>query len=284
MPHQCTNCAQTFADGSKEMLSGCPNCGGNKFQFRPSGTVDEDEFAGIEAGPPEADKPEEGGFADAAARAGAAVRDKLSGEDDRGTETPTEETGSSDLDVARSGPSGSADPSASRGPSRGPSTSEELTDPDAAATNHVDGAEKESATAGEENPEDSAQVQARSDMVSSEELSGEVRGAAESWSDDASSDVEPSPNASPSPNVEPSPDAEPPPDADGTVIEPSSEDRPDLDDLREELNEQFESIKVVNPGQYELNLMELYDREEYIISLKEDGRYVIEVPDTWHDD
>jgi predicted nucleic acid-binding Zn-ribbon protein len=27
--------------------------------------------------------------------------------------------------------------------------------------------------------------------------------------------------------------------------------------------------------------MELYDRTEYIISLQEDGRYVIEVPDTW---
>jgi predicted nucleic acid-binding Zn-ribbon protein len=32
--------------------------------------------------------------------------------------------------------------------------------------------------------------------------------------------------------------------------------------------------------------MELYDRQEYIISLQEDGRYVIEVPDSWggHDD
>jgi predicted nucleic acid-binding Zn-ribbon protein len=40
----------------------------------------------------------------------------------------------------------------------------------------------------------------------------------------------------------------------------------------------------VSPGQYELNLMELYDREEYIISLREDGRYVIEVPDSWSGD
>ena len=37
MPHQCTNCDRTFADGSKEMLSGCPECGGTKFQFRPDG-------------------------------------------------------------------------------------------------------------------------------------------------------------------------------------------------------------------------------------------------------
>jgi len=30
--------------------------------------------------------------------------------------------------------------------------------------------------------------------------------------------------------------------------------------------------------------MELYDREEYIIALQENGRYVIEVPETWRDD
>jgi hypothetical protein len=57
--------------------------------------------------------------------------------------------------------------------------------------------------------------------------------------------------------------------------------RPDIGDLRDELNEQFESIRIVSPGKYELNLMELYDRQEYIISLQEDGRYVIEMPDAW---
>jgi predicted nucleic acid-binding Zn-ribbon protein len=56
------------------------------------------------------------------------------------------------------------------------------------------------------------------------------------------------------------------------------QDRPDLETLRQELNDQFESIKIVAPGEYELNLMELYDREEYIIALEEDGRYVIDVP------
>ncbi|MEF8776750.1 MAG: Zn-ribbon containing protein, partial [Haloarculaceae archaeon] len=60
-------------------------------------------------------------------------------------------------------------------------------------------------------------------------------------------------------------------------------DRPDLADLRAELNEQFESIKVLEPGQYELNLMELYDREEYIIALQEDGKYTIQVPEGYGD-
>jgi len=38
---------------------------------------------------------------------------------------------------------------------------------------------------------------------------------------------------------------------------------------------------TVAPGQYELNLMELYDRQEYIIALQEDGKYTVQVPDRW---
>ncbi|WP_390208777.1 OapC/ArvC family zinc-ribbon domain-containing protein [Halobium salinum] len=91
--------------------------------------------------------------------------------------------------------------------------------------------------------EDRAQASARTDVVSPEELSAAAEQSAEE------------------------------PDA----------DQPGLSELRKELNDQFESIKIVNPGQYELNLMELYDRDEYIISLREDGRYVIEVPDRWND-
>ncbi|MDZ7744994.1 MAG: Zn-ribbon containing protein [Halobacteriales archaeon] len=54
-----------------------------------------------------------------------------------------------------------------------------------------------------------------------------------------------------------------------------------MSELREQLNDQFESIKIVEPGQYELNLMELYDRDEYIIALRENGRYVIQMPEEW---
>jgi len=65
---------------------------------------------------------------------------------------------------------------------------------------------------------------------------------------------------------------------------PSQEDtteslEKDMDELRNVLNEQFEGIKILEPGKYELNLMELYDREEHIISLQEDGRYIIQFPE-----
>ncbi|USZ73420.1 hypothetical protein NGM15_14335 [Natronosalvus halobius] len=112
---------------------------------------------------------------------------------------------------------------------------------------------------GSDGDEDAAQASARSDVVSSDELP-------------ASSATNPA-------DEKAGPDVE-----NGRVVsEPTDDDRPSLDDLREELNEQFESIKILKPGQYELNLMELYDREEYIVSLQEDGRYVINVPDSWRD-
>lgn len=131
MPHECTECGKGFPDGSKEMLGGCPACGGKKFQYFPkSGT------------PP---------------------------------------------------------------------------------------------------VEDRAQASARSATVDREEL----------------------------PSTE----------------EPDMHDErapaTDLAELRERLDSQFESIRIVEPGQYELNLMELYDRDTYVISLQEDGRYVIDVPEAW---
>jgi predicted nucleic acid-binding Zn-ribbon protein len=180
MPHQCTNCDRIFADGSKEMLSGCPDCGGNKFQFKP----------------------------------------------DPSTPTPTLDDGA---------------------PRATPQTGSEA-DADA---DYIE-AEPDPSALGE----DTAQADARRDVVSRDELDDTAPSPPPS-ADDAARTI--------------------PPDADGDA------DSPGLDDLRAELNDQFESIRIVEPGQYELNLMELYDRQECIISLREDGHYVIEVVDTWRD-
>ncbi|MFB6097499.1 MAG: Zn-ribbon containing protein [Haloferacaceae archaeon] len=300
MPHQCTNCGRTFADGSKEMLSGCPDCGGNKFQFRPAGT--DDGADGEPAGdPPDPDPPDRGTFTDAAARAGAAVRDRFSSNDPEAADVAESEgstaesegstsesggaTADSDSPDSEPAPAEWPDPTASSGAEEGSSPSggdTEATRPRTGDTAGSSGTGEPSARSGtvdaadgppsDEDREDRAQADARSGVVSNEELSAAARDVAEPTE---------TPEASTGSD---SPDAEPPPDADGTIVEPSSDDRPDLDELREELNDQFESIKIVNPGQYELNLMELYDRDEYIISLQEDGRYVIEVPDTWRDE
>jgi len=268
MPHECTNCGRVFADGSKQMLSGCPDCGGNKFQFQPvtaTETSESDSTADAGAGAAATDStpnttpnpaPDE-------PAADESNRDLSAGS----REWPDHGYGSGDSgapDTDPSEPGAPASDSTAAPAARPDDTPESGTDPDDAETT---GADAEPPAAGDsiENP---AQASARTDVVSPDEIAtggpGEADDPGATESSAAARD-----------------DASPPPDADGRVIEPASDDRPDLEDLREELNDQFESIRIVAPGEYELNLMELYDRTEYIISLQEDGRYVIEVPDTW---
>jgi predicted nucleic acid-binding Zn-ribbon protein len=110
--------------------------------------------------------------------------------------------------------------------------------------------------------ENAAQASARSEVVSPDDLPP---------APDTPTRTRPAPVMDESSETDPAED------------QPVRTDRPDLDELREELNEQFESIRVLEPGQYELNLMELFDREEYIIALQEDGKYTIQVPERWEE-
>jgi predicted nucleic acid-binding Zn-ribbon protein len=217
MPHQCIECGRTFPDGSKEMLTGCPECGGNKFQFRPSDRSEtaEDSAPPTSAPPaPATDSPTDAGEPTAPSDS---------------SSTSTHSTAGDPIDAA----------------------DETTTTDDAAttggATTTDDAATTGDATADADVSEDSAQASARTDVVTRDELD-RVRE-----------------------------------DTVGSDDPPDASRRPGVDDLREELTDQFESIKILSPGQYELNLMELYDRQEYIISLREDGRYVIEMPSTWDD-
>jgi predicted nucleic acid-binding Zn-ribbon protein len=224
MPHQCTNCERVFPDGSKEMLSGCPDCGGNKFQFKPDSATPTPTLGD-----------------DASA----------TGEATMSTDASSPSSDATAVDSASSAPADTESPppddAAPTEPSPDPS-------PSAAPDTDADYIEAESDPSVLE--EDTAQADARRDVVTRDEL------------DSVSS---------------------PPPSADDAAqaIPPDSstpDDSPDIADLRAELNDQFESIKILEPGQYELNLMELYDRQECIISLQEDGHYVIEVVDTWRDE
>ncbi len=266
MPHQCTNCGRTFADGSKEMLSGCPDCGGNKFQFVPSTSAKSSAAARSRERAEQVSSDDPDG---AISRGVETVREFVSDEpsDDRSwpshddAETAASDSSSGEFaawpDSARppeDRSSAGEEPPASGTPSSGdePSsvdTSRAGSGTDADAVTSVDDGVRRDGT------EDVAQADARSEVVSSEEL--------------------PAHSARPD-------DEDERPDH-GRVVSEPSDDRPSLEELREELNDQFESIKILRPGQYELNLMELYDREEYIVSLQEDGRYVIDVPDSWRD-
>jgi predicted nucleic acid-binding Zn-ribbon protein len=218
MAHQCTDCGRAFEDGSTEMLSGCPDCGGTTFQYRPDGVDSPPEIAEEPPEPP--DPAVDSSVARTVGNAATAVRDLV------GNSQPSPESPEDDSSPARSTPN-----------------------------SHV----SESGT-----QEDSAQASARSEVVSREDLPP---------ASDTTATADPSAPRSGREEL-----------SDGDDGESEVADRPDLRTLREELNDQFESIRVLEPGQYELNLMELYDREEYIIALQEDGKYTIQVPERWDDD
>ena len=236
MPHQCTTCDLTFEDGSKEMLGGCPECGGNKFQFLPAGKAS----------------------------------DSTSGGDGRdATVASSPQTVSSSVS---SSPSASGDTGRK---SFEPTVADESTGEVTRSDDDIIEAPTEPVEA-VPGGEDRAQASARRDVVSEDELPVvESNGA-------GNQPVESTP---PEEGTLPEEGA-PLEDHDVPAREEDTQedDRPDLSQLRQELNDQFESIKILRPGEYELNLMELYDRQEYIIALEEDGRYVIDVPDTWRDE
>lgn len=46
----------------------------------------------------------------------------------------------------------------------------------------------------------------------------------------------------------------------------------------EEIGERVESVRILSPGSYELNLESLFEREEIVMALKEDGSYIVHLP------
>ena len=274
MPHECTNCGRTFPDGSKKMLSGCPDCGGNKFQFSParsasseSATLDGPQ-AGSETGDPSAagEVPPGGASTERVDGSSASRRDDGVTGGPEGSDRDDSESSESvrewvsrkaDQNDHRVDTSDFAEwPDSARRPEDRASADGD-SDPDRSTTR-----------AKMVDDENSAQADARTSVVSD----GLPTGTVEGTTDAARTDDDPA-----------SADEDDYPPEHGRVVSEPTGDRPSIDELRAELNEQFESIKIVRPGEYELNLMELYNREEYIISLQEDGRYVIDVPDSWRE-
>jgi len=299
MPHQCTTCGHVFDDGSKEMLSGCPDCGGNTFQFHPKGSD-------IPETPPDADPPEPEGStaANTVGRAATKVRDLVSSDDDSEPDSAAGPPETPPTDPGRAtGSSGTTPGTAGdetrnrRGSeARSKPSSETRTTSDTAAGTAAGSAPDPNATW----PSEEGQAQ-QSDLEPDDDgiIDADAREAARAVgeADEGGASTEPD-AASTEPGMGAADAAEGPvsgardagglsdgpsgdgPDEGRVVSEPDG-DQPDISELREQLNDQFESIKILEPGQYELNLMELYDREEYIIALQENGRYVIQVPEQW---
>jgi len=323
MPHECTDCGRVFEDGSTEMLSGCPDCGGTTFQFRPDGK----ESSTDSPDPPETPDPEVDRVTRTVGTAASVVRnlvgdstpegepefhpDPSDGKPPDTDERPnTDDTpdvggdhtdpveGSTDTDEQEGGETTTDEQEGSEttiGEQEGgetttgeedgseTTTGESPTDslPEAGETSAEwpgeDGfrtsADDESAET-TAHAEDETRSDAGGDIVEADESSG-----AAGTEGDRPPVPDPRPLSVRSEESQESTDKADSEDEDATVA--AGEDRPSLSELRAELNDQFESIRVRAPGQYELNLMELYDREEYIIALQEDGKYTVQLPERW---
>ena len=336
MPHRCTNCERTFAGGSTEMLSGCPDCGGNRFQFLPHAEVDADELGSKPSTAPAqtaltqhrsspssnpssknsstqsssrsvaeraretvsglfgGNSSEQTTLLEAANQARIELQSGQLGATEAGGGAPSDATPQFDSnDESETTPVSDSRPesrtshrpnSDSRFESRtidDPVESDEPLPPQSTLSTHADVPESapvgdsESAPVGDSEFEDRAQAAARSSVVSRDELPPfPTRTVDEPPLEPTSEPVsEPTPGTSQESGPRPS-------TGEATDSAEDVRERPDLQQLRDELQNEFESIRIVERGQYELNLMELYERRECIIELQENGRYVIQVPES----
>ena len=51
-----------------------------------------------------------------------------------------------------------------------------------------------------------------------------------------------------------------------------------VENVQKEIGNRIESIRILSPGQYELNLESLLERKEIVMALKEDGTYIVNLP------
>ncbi len=62
-------------------------------------------------------------------------------------------------------------------------------------------------------------------------------------------------------------------------IPKEKKEKTEVEEIKKELTRfGIESIRIIAPGQYEINLEKLFEREEIIIAIEEDGKYVIHLP------
>ncbi|WP_406670455.1 Zn-ribbon domain-containing protein [Methanolobus sp. ZRKC4] len=60
-------------------------------------------------------------------------------------------------------------------------------------------------------------------------------------------------------------------------------DDKDMDSVTEEEGDRVESVRILGPGSYELNLDSLLDRKEIVMAIKEDGAYALHLGSVFKD-
>jgi predicted nucleic acid-binding Zn-ribbon protein len=62
----------------------------------------------------------------------------------------------------------------------------------------------------------------------------------------------------------------------GSMTQPESKAKSET--KPQEIGERVESVRILSPGSYELNLESLLERDEIVMALKEDGTYLVHLP------
>lgn len=256
MPHECVDCGEVCEDGSSDVFEGCPSCGGTKFFY---------------------------------------VREI------QGDEAPTSD-GPSTVEE-------DAEPASNGGGESGQSTLEEIAEKPAASDTTEDPAEGYDAVEIEaDGAEHSSQQRARAVTVGDDDVEGAWPDGPGAGAGDGDADGETGEEeileadgeyerafggkVQPGGADEDIVDAEAADvqEADGEAAAGAGDgadtitrdgktyERVEGGEAKQQLAAEFETIKIVEPGSYELNLMNLYDRDEKIIALEEDGRYQVSLP------
>lgn len=71
----------------------------------------------------------------------------------------------------------------------------------------------------------------------------------------------------------------------GTALEKAqelSEEKTSQESQSKEIGDRVESVRILAPGTYELNLESLLERDEIVMALKEDGTYIVHLPSVFN--
>jgi predicted nucleic acid-binding Zn-ribbon protein len=248
MPHECVSCGEVFEDGADEVFDGCPDCGATKFFYVKEVTEDE-----VSEDPSVKERSTTSTPVESTAQTHARNRTH------RPEETEEDEKSdpwSGDVDET----SKTTDPKTSHSPD----------DSEESETTQIHGTE--TGTPETETGDDDI-VEAESEYKKS--FGGKLDGADEDGKEETD-ETAPEPDEKKAGQHTPEPDKLT--SSGGTKFRRA---RPE--EARRRLMEQFETIRIVEPGSYELNLMNLYEEDEKIIALQEDGRYQVSLPSTVDD-
>ena len=64
----------------------------------------------------------------------------------------------------------------------------------------------------------------------------------------------------------------------GNKPAPPEQKGPERKKEKEEIGDRVESVRILSPGSYELNLDSIMKRDEIVMALKEDGSYIVHLP------